>query len=678
MNSRIGIHIVLLLSVALSLQAQHTLDSLEKSLATEKDDSVRFRILLNLSKEAEFYDYARSRQYAEDAKALSEQIDADWARGEIFFRLAFLETMEGDYDEALNYDLQCVKLFGSIKDSTHLFQAFNAVGQDYRDLGEYTEAYFYLTRCYQLARKHKIAPSSQDSLIMAIALHNIGTVFSALGQFDIALSHLEASAKMSDKIHDVEGPAYNHDEIGEVYRKKGSFDLAEKSLLAGLGEARRLKIRVLIAGIQSHLANLYLDKQDYARALLYYDSVRERQTKINNQFGLAECDLGMGIVMSRSGNPDAAMKLYMKSLTTSKALNARNLALMCYQELAALAEINNDYKDALFYHKQHDALRDSLFNKATMEKLVQNQLRFETENKDTEIAALLQLRQQQDSEMRRQELVSNILVIVAALAMILLYSVYRSGSRRKRINQLLLEHQEEIKKRSIELEQLNQVKDKFFSIISHDLRSPMNALSGTLDLLEQNHITPKEFSDLTKSLRIQFNHTRTLINNLLDWTLLQMEKLRIQPEKVYLHPKVEESFEALRGLYPKNIQMENHVPKSAAGFGDPNILTLVLRNLILNSMKFTESGGTISVRAQENGKDITLSVTDNGMGIKPEVQEILFEKASGYSTRGTANEKGTGLGLILCKEFVEKNGGKIWLESEWGKGSTFYFTVPKA
>ncbi len=679
MISKVGSYIVFLLTVAISLKGQHTLDSLEKILASEKNDSVRFRILLNLSKEAEFYDYTKSRRYMDDARELSEKIDADWARGEMYFRLAFLETMEGDYDEALSYDLMSVKLFSQNSDSTQLFRAINDVGADYRDLGEYKEAYFYLTQSYQLAKRHnKKVPSSQDSLIMAIALHNIGTVFTALGQYDISLSHLEAASKLSEKIHDTEGPAYNHDEMGELYRKKGSFDLSEKNLLTGLGEARRLKIRVLIAGAQSHLANLYLDKKDYAKALLYYDSVRERQTSINNRFGLAECDLGVGIVMSRSGNYDAALKLYMKSLEVSKALNARNLALTCYQELATLAEIKNDYRNALFYHKQHDALKDSLFNKATMEKLVQNQLRFETENKDTEIANLLQLRQQQDSEMRRQELVSNILVIVVALAIFLLYTVYRSGSRRKRINQLLLEHQEEIKRRSIELEQLNQVKDKFFSIISHDLRSPMNALSGTLDLLEKNHITPEEFSNLTKTLRVQFNHTRTLINNLLDWTLLQMEKLSIQPEKVYLRPKVEESFEALRGLYPKNIHMENNIPESVAGFGDPNIMTLVLRNLILNSLKFTESGGTISVKAAENGKDITVSVTDNGMGIKPEAQELLFEKTSSYSTRGTANEKGTGLGLILCKEFVEKNGGRIWLESEWGKGSTFYFTVPKA
>ncbi|MEJ0056529.1 MAG: HAMP domain-containing sensor histidine kinase [Bacteroidota bacterium] len=228
------------------------------------------------------------------------------------------------------------------------------------------------------------------------------------------------------------------------------------------------------------------------------------------------------------------------------------------------------------------------------------------------------------------------------------------------------------------MKQLNQVKDKFFSIISHDLRSPMNALAGTLDLLEQKNISQDEFNSLSKNLRTQFNHTRTLINNLLNWTLLQMDKLKIQSEKVLLHAKVEESFSALRMLYPKNIVMENKVGEKVTAYADPNIVNLVLRNLILNAVKFTESGGRIWISAEQNDKEITVSVSDNGIGIQPEVKEMLFEKTSGYSTRGTANEKGTGLGLILCKEFVEKNGGRIWLESELGKGTTFYFTLPKA
>jgi signal transduction histidine kinase len=514
--------------------------------------------------------------------------------------------------------------------------------------------------------------------MLSVALHNMGTVFGELGQYDLAYQHLVASSKISEAIHDTDGPAYTNDELGELHRKKGDFKMAEENLQTAVDLARKLRIRFLLPRVQLHLANLHLDKGDYALALRYYDSVRVNEAITNNRFALAECDLGSGQVMARQGKYEEALKRYRQSLNVARQLNARNLELSNYSALASLYEIRKDYANALSYHRQHDALRDSLMSRSTMERVFQEQVSFATMNKDLEIEALSAVRQQQENEMRRQEFIQNILVIVAVLSIIVLYTVYRSGRRRKRINRLLLEHQEEIKKRSLELEQLNQVKDKFFSIISHDLRSPMTALGGTLDLLDKKKISAEEFATLTHALRIQFNHTTTLINNLLDWTLLQMDKLKVHHEPVKLARLTDESFAALRDLYPKNIQFENRIPPSLTGLGDRNILSLVLRNLILNAIKFTESGGKVWVEAREHHNDWVISVSDNGTGIKPEVQEFLFTKTTSYTSRGTANEKGTGLGLILCKEFVEKNGGKIWFESKPGEGSTFYFTLPKA
>ena len=240
---------------------------------------------------------------------------------------------------------------------------------------------------------------------------------------------------------------------------------------------------------------------------------------------------------------------------------------------------------------------------------------------------------------------------------------------------MLIEHQNEIKKRSLELEQLNQVKDKFFSVISHDLRSPINALSAILDLMEKNQITVDELPKVTKEIQLQFNHTKNLINNLLDWTLLQMDKLRIQPAKVDLRALVDENFELLSSLHIKNISLKNEIQPGTYAFADLNMVNLIFRNLILNGMKFTEDKGEVKVGAELKDDKVEIWVKDNGVGIAPSVQKILFEKTSGYSTRGTHNEKGTGLGLILCKEFVERNEGQIWLESTEGIGSTFYFTL---
>ncbi|MBL7849964.1 MAG: tetratricopeptide repeat protein [Cyclobacteriaceae bacterium] len=674
---RCGVSLFFSLAVCLSLSAQSRVDSLQILLGAAKNDSARFQLLNELSLAAEYSDYVQARQYAVQAEPLAEKL-GPWAQGKIFLRLAYLETMEGDYSAALQYDLRCAKLFANEGDSLGLAKAYIDIGADYRDLGEYDEAYAYLTQSFRITRSYPAVLSSQDSLMLSVALHNMGTVFGELGQYELAYQHLMASSRISDAIHDTDGPAYTNDELGELHRKKGDFEMAEENLHTAVNLARKLRIRFLLPRAQIHLAKLYLDKGEYALALQYYDSVRANEAITNNRFSLAECDLGAGQVMARQGRHDEALKRFQQSLSVAQQLNARNLALSNYSALASLYEAKKDYQRALAYHRQHDALRDSLMSRSTLERVFQERISFVTMNKDLEIEALSAVQVQQETEMRRQEFIQNILVVVAVLSIIVLYSVYRSGRRRKRINRLLLEHQEEIKKRSLELEQLNQVKDKFFSIISHDLRSPMTALGGTLDLLDSKRVTPEEFAKLTHALRIQFNHTKTLINNLLDWTLLQMDKLNVQHEPVKLALLADESYQALRELYPKNIQFENRIPESLTGLGDRNILSLVLRNLILNAIKFTESGGKVWVEAREKNDEWVISVSDNGTGIKPEVQEFLFTKTSSYTSRGTANEKGTGLGLILCKEFVEKNGGKIWFESKAGEGSTFYFTLPKA
>ncbi len=670
-NTVYSLWAVLLLSSFYSF-GQHEAENLQKQFEAAQYDSIKVDLLINLSQAYEYSDYSKSRRYAEEAVELAEKIGSDWAKGTSYLRLAFLEAREGDHASSLKYYNMGLQTSVSLKDSLKIAFTLNALGDTYRELGEFDDAYLYLTRSYQVARK------KNDSLTMLFSLHNIGVVFKELGQYEIAINHLNLSQKISDKINDVNGIAYCDDELGDVYLGMRNFEQSQKYLISALSHARKKEISVLIPRIQSHLANLYYETNDWEKSITYYDSVYAIHKQLGNPYGIAQCELGKGKVLLKLERFSEAAGLFERSLRSAQELNARNLEIACYRELASLSEQNGDYKKAVAYFKNFTVLRDSLFSQKMMGNLFQDQLRFETEVKDYEIAALSQAKAKQDSAIKRQEFIRNILVVVVALAGILLFTIYRSGQRRKRINKLLLAHQEEIKQRSVELEQLNQVKDKFFSIISHDLRSPMNALLGILNLLDNNQLKPEEFTQLTKELRIQFNHTKTLISNLLDWALLQMDKLKILPEKINLRTMVDENFKMLNSLHLKETNLVNQIQEGSVALADMNMINLIFRNLILNGIKFTENGGQITVSAQDNGHEYTIAIADNGVGISEDIQKILFEKISGYSSRGTANEKGTGLGLILCKEFVEKNGGKIWLTSELGKGSTFYFTVKKA
>ena len=657
---------------ALHAQAPHEIDSLQKALKGSLPDSTRVRALVRLSTLNQYVNFTASTRYTDEAVALAEKLDVPALKVLAYQSKAYLLTSSGDHSTAIRFDNLSLENDIQLKDSVKIARDYNNIGNDYYELGEYDDSFFYFTQ------SHRVATAVKDTFRMLVAYHNVGRVFKELGQYERALDHLNLAKKMSEKQKDDEGIAYAFDEIGDVQLRKNEYDSALLTLTRALDLTRKLHVNSLEPKVHSKLATIYLAKGDFKNARAHYDSAYTLNARTKDKFGVAEVELGRGIVYTKEGDFTQALSKIENSLAVAKELNARVLEIKCFNQLSILWEMKGDYKKSLEYYKQFKLLEDTLFSQEMQGKLLRDQLRFETESRDSRIAYLSQQQRDQNNELKKQEFVRNILVVVMALSVILLITVYRSGRRRRQINMLLLQHQEEMEKRSEELERLNQVKDKFFSIISHDLRSPINALSGLLDLLDKGAVSETELPSHVRELKARFNHTRTLLNNLLDWTLLQMDKLSLQAAKIDIQKIVEENIQLLGSVHHKDIQLVNEVPKNTIGFADSNTINLVIRNLMTNALKFTNDGGTVTIKSQEKGAQWVISVADNGVGMNTDVLKILFDKTAPYTTRGTANEKGTGLGLILCKEFVEKNGGKIWVESEEGKGSIFYFTLPKA
>jgi signal transduction histidine kinase len=668
---------ITLISIGLFLShfadAQNREDSLLLKLNETTEESSKIKILIALVSEYQYIDIERSLDFAEQAIAIAEQKDIPTTdKGKAYASFSSLKSVQGDLASAIKYNNLALNTYYQLKDSAGIAKCYNNLGTNYSSLGKFDESYYYFTQSYRLA-----ITSNKQKLQRAISLHNIGGVFKELGQYERAVDYYKLSLKISKEIGDKEGEPYYYSEMGDVYIRKKQYDSALQSLTYSLKLARQMKLTIndLEPSVMLNIAKTYLLLNQATSSLSYYDSAFNSFEKNKNQYGLAQVDLGKGMVLMKEKKFAEAQQLIEKSAVTAHQLNAWTLEMECYENLSKLLEEKADFRKSLDYFRRYEQLKDSLFSQGMQAKLLQDQIQFETASKEDQINQLTKLEQLRIGEIKKQEILNNILVVAVALTGILLFAVYRSGQRRIKINKLLLEHQEEIKKRSIELEQLNKVKDKFFSIISHDLRSPINALTGILDLMDKNQISPDEFIKLNKELRIQFNHTKTLINNLLDWTLLQMDKLKIQLEKIDLSRLVDENIKMLTSLHLKEIKVNNLIAPTTFALGDTNMINLVLRNLLTNAIKFSEAGQLIEIACKKEGADHIISVKDNGVGINPDIQHLLFEKTTGYSTRGTANEKGTGLGLILCKEFVERNGGKIWLESEIGKGSTFYFTV---
>jgi signal transduction histidine kinase len=238
----------------------------------------------------------------------------------------------------------------------------------------------------------------------------------------------------------------------------------------------------------------------------------------------------------------------------------------------------------------------------------------------------------------------------------------------------------QIHQKNIQLEELNATKDKFFSIIAHDLKSPFSSIVSLSDSLNTNIDNfPKEnIKSFATAINYSAKHTFKLLENLLEWSKLQRENIKLNLRYLNFKSIVDEiillnSEMALR----KRIEVQDTIDPAIFIHCDVDVTKSILRNLISNALKFTNSNGQVTVKLEKFESYAEISVSDTGVGITPEKIPFLFNIEQDISTYGTENEKGTGLGLLLCKELVEKQGGQIWVKSILGKGSTFYFTIPQ-
>ncbi len=240
--------------------------------------------------------------------------------------------------------------------------------------------------------------------------------------------------------------------------------------------------------------------------------------------------------------------------------------------------------------------------------------------------------------------------------------------------------EEALTKSERSLREMNEIKNRFFSILSHDLRNPFGSVMGYSEMLKDDFhdLTDEEKIDFIEQINISSNNIYRLLEDLLEWSKLNMDSFEPELEKLNLFNETEETIQLLKNLAAiKHVVIKNEINTESTANTDPSMVQLLLRNLISNAIKFSPPDGIIKVCAKENHRDVEISVIDNGVGILPDVIPILFRPDIKYSTEGTAKEKGTGLGLVLCKEIIEKLKGNIRVDSFPGKGSTFTFTLPR-
>jgi signal transduction histidine kinase len=339
-----------------------------------------------------------------------------------------------------------------------------------------------------------------------------------------------------------------------------------------------------------------------------------------------------------------------------------------------------NHKRAYEFQKTFQYLNDSLYNAQKGLEIARLEFNFERKKETRE----LMLEQDIQNKIKENKLQRQQFIIFGIIAALLITGIIAASlQRRKKIVQQLnteLEAQKKVlEERNEELYNLNQVKDKIFSIISHDLRSPLTTLINLIDISQDSEFTQKEMQSYLKELGHQAKHTAGMLDNLLYCVQNQRSSFTVRPEMVDVSHTVDELMSLFSlAAKQKNVKFKNQIPIGSEAFVDPNSLKLILRNLLSNAIKFSVRGGSIEVIAKKalspNGM-LQVYVKDYGVGMSEEQQKNLFN-VSGVSKRGTFSEHGIGLGLVLVKEFVDQNGGTIHVDSKPGEGTTFTVTLP--
>lgn len=520
----------------------------------------------------------------------------------------------GEYDLATRHFLEALKLYEEVQDSAGAVRSYIKLGVVSDHMGNLDKALAYYLKAEALNSE---LPSSNASLTL---LNNIGIIYGKRNDLRTALKYFTKGLRHSDP----------HNSTGVHIALLGSMGLAY-GISGNRDSARFYQQQALSLARQNNMP------EEEARSLV----------------NLAE--------LVKTTDPGQSLALLNEALTISERIRQLKLLTEVYDAMIQVHKLQRDYALALELTEKRQRLQDSLFNITKSKEIASLQATHELASREIEIRNLA-LKNEKSIFQR------DLMIGVAILAIMMIGIVWFYNTKISNLNTLLIRKQNELK-------ESNSVKDKLFSVLGHDLRAPMTRLIGLLNVLSSKHQQQDEKTIIEKLANQSMNTLETL-DNLLLWGQRQIKGIKLNQETLSVKEHVRKSiFLSNDYAAQKNIQIVDNVPSGVQVYADPSHFDFIMRNLLSNALKFSHAGGNVTVNAvQGEGGQIVFSVSDSGIGISTTIQRRIIS-GSGDSHQGTWNEKGTGIGLLLSKEYIIENGGRLWLESEEGKGSTFYFSL---
>ncbi len=657
-------------------------DSLENELALNNNDEIKqIEVLLRLSKSyainnPDSADYfinmlrklAKSNNHTEGI--LSAEISA-----------SIKEAYLGNLSESNEILFRAESLAEKFNETESLNDIFLTIGINHLRMASYDEAIDYLNKSLEFARTNNLNDYLGRTLI------TLGIFFNKQRDYKKEKEYLLKALKLFQKENKKSSLSNVYSNLGTNFLKTGMPDSARYYFIKSL-ELDSITNDIQGVAITYHnLAATFETEDNLDSAIYYLNKSLIMKEKLNNQIGIANTKFSLAEVYFRMKQYNKAMNLAYESIEIYKAGNSKRKLLISYELLDTINEIRNDYANAYKYAKLAKKMQDSIYNERKQKIISDFESKYKLAEKEIENERL-----RRKSE--KQEFTIIIVLLVIMIVVVLIIILYLRHRALEKINKLLNEKNDKIEKQNEELEELNSeliesnqelkelnaTKDKFFSIISHDLKGPISSSYQLIDSVRKHYklFTEEEKKENFDLLYDSTYNTYLLLENLLTWSRTQRDKIEYKPEVTNVKSITDITISHLLVFsVQKNITINNNIDENIAGKFDINMISTVLRNIINNAIKFTEEYGEINVDCKKENGNLKFSIADNGIGMDEKTGNALFQIDKTHSRQGTNNEKGTGLGLIIAWEFIKKHDGVIWAESKPGKGTTFYFTIPE-
>lgn len=467
------------------------------------------------------------------------------------------------------------------------------------------------------------------------------------------------------------------EEIGNAYASLGDRYCADKKFDSAffysnlaLAIGKKYKSESLVEYVYANLGEISIERGDFENARSYLFLARQLSYKLGNDYGIAYGKLQLGKLAFRLKNFTETLKYTDTCISIARQLKMDDLIMDATDLRYKTFKATNNEKMALLSLEQHKSISDTLlsFKKYFTLNGLLEQYRNEKRQKELDL-----LKEQNN----RNTIILFALSGITILIILLVISFYKRFKERKKMLLKLSFQHDSIQNQAKDLRQINSVKDRMFSIISHDLRGPVSSLKGLIDFMKTESLSAEDSEMIVKELKQSVSGVDMLLENLLVWAQLQIRgDVSVKKELVDIESIAKEIiFISTNAASQKNIQLKMLIEKGITVEADRNHIALIIRNLVNNSIKFTPNGGTVTIEAKHHTGKVKLCVEDTGVGMTEEEMNKLFKIDKPFSQLGTENEKGSGLGLLFVKEYIQICGGEFTITSTKGKGSRFCVTL---